>query len=274
MYIARWQYSLESHRLFVSLAPLLPPPRAKYLGRNMLLLFLARQIYPAVPLDVHCEFRILECVHTWLLQQVRIHHALAQGSFNVKSESQVLCAPFVRLFGAADVAIPCPARPRCFTECCDLGALAEKLLASWILPYHVRGVVEVCGFRVGREDIAEEEVCHTTLGMLVWCLCQVYTGPTVAMTPMATTTKLNDCCVVRTTFSPGDKAFQCTRPVSPVKVMDLRGGSGIGLPGKLGVACALREAEKAARATRRADDGWTRGSRSDDRSSEMASVGL
>lgn len=97
---------------------------------------------------------------------------------------------------------------------------------------------------------------------------------TVAMRPMATTMRLNDCCVVRTTFSPGESSVQRTRPVSPVSVMDLRDGCGIGLPGKVGsVAWVLRVVEKAAR-VRRVDDGWMRGSSSEGRSSEMASVGL
>ena len=91
------------------------------------------------------------------------------------------------------------------------------------------------------------------------------------MTPMATTTKLNDCCVVRTTFSPGDSSFHRTRPVSPVKVMDFRGGPGIGLPGI--VSRAGRVVEKAAR-MRRVEDCWMRGSSNDGRRSEMASVGL
>jgi hypothetical protein len=78
---------------------------------------------------------------------------------------------------------------------------------------------------------------------------------TVAMTPTATMTKLNDCCVVRTTFSPGDSSFQRTRPVSPVNVIDFRVGSGKGVPGKVGsFAGAWRVVEKAARA-RRVDDG-------------------
>lgn len=86
--------------------------------------------------------------------------------------------------------------------------------------------------------------------------------------------KLNDCCVVRTTFSPGDSSVHRTRPVSPVNVMDFRVGSGKGVPGKVGsLAGALREVEKAARA-RLVDDGWMRGSSSDGRSSEMTSVGL
>jgi hypothetical protein len=87
-------------------------------------------------------------------------------------------------------------------------------------------------------------------------------------------TRLNDCCVVLTTFSPGDSSFHRTRPVSPVSVIDLRGGRGEGvLEVLLCVAWAWRVVEKAAR-VRRADAGWTRGSGSEGRSSEMASVGL
>ena len=91
------------------------------------------------------------------------------------------------------------------------------------------------------------------------------------MTPTATTTRLKLCCVVRTTFSPGDSSVQRTRPVSPVRVIERRGGGGGGV--ELGVECAGREVEKAARA-RRAEAGWMRGSKRDGRSSEMASVGL
>lgn len=98
---------------------------------------------------------------------MRIHHALAQRPFDVESEAQVGGAPLVCLFCAADVAIAGPARPRCFAECCNLGAIAEQLLAPGILPYHVCGVVEVCGFGVGAEDVAEEEVRHAALDVSV-----------------------------------------------------------------------------------------------------------
>ena len=86
--------------------------------------------------------------------------------------------------------------------------------------------------------------------------------------------RLNDCWVVRTTFSPGESSFHRTRPVSPANVIDFRVGSGKGVPGKVGsLAGAWRVVEKAARA-RRVGDGWMRGSSSDGRKSEIASVGL
>jgi hypothetical protein len=72
---------------------------------------------------------------------------------------------------------------------------------------------------------------------------------TVAIMPTRTTTKLKLCCVVRTAFSPGDKSDHCTRPVSPVNVIDFRCGCDVGLLVELCVvACAYRVVEKAMRA--------------------------
>ena len=98
-------------------------------------------------------------------------------------------------------------------------------------------------------------------------------GPTVAITPTATMARLKLCCVVRTTFSPGDRSDQRTCPVSPVNVMDFLCGADLGLLAGLWAACALGLVEKAARWARRARRGGMRESMSDGRSSAMASVG-
>lgn len=119
-------------------------------------------------LDIHSQLCILEGIHTRLLEQMCVHHTLsAILAFNIKPKAQMLCAPLVCLLGAANVSIPRPSRPGCFAERCNLGPVAEQFLAARVLPYHVGGVIEVCGFRVWGEDVAEEEVGDTTLLVLV-----------------------------------------------------------------------------------------------------------
>lgn len=39
-------------------------------------------------------------------------------------------------------------------------------MAARVLPYQVGGAVEVCGFGVGAEDVAEEKVCDSALDTL------------------------------------------------------------------------------------------------------------
>ena len=240
----------------------------------MILLLFRRQINTSMTLDIDRQLGVLVGCHARLLDQVHMHDALLAIALDKEPELQMVGAPLVRLFCATDKAILCISTERTLAVRCDLGAFTEQFLASWVSPYLLGSFVEVGGFRVGTEDVAEEEVCYATLCMSVRVLRQREVAHTVAMTPTATITKLNDCCVVRTTFSPGDNSFQRTRPVSPVSVIDFRVGSGKGVPGKVGsLAGALRVVEKAARA-RLADVGWMRGSSSDGRSSEMASVGL
>lgn len=91
---------------------------------------------------------------------------------------------------------------------------------------------------------------------------------TVASTPTTTTTRFALCWAVRTAFSPGERSDQRTWPVSPVSVMDLRGGGGGGggRGGEVeGPAKVGRVVERAARRVR--------GRRRRGRSSEMASEG-
>lgn len=90
---------------------LLPPPRAKNLWCNMILLFLRRQINPAMPLDINSQLSILERIHARFLYQMCVHYTLPERALDVESEAQMLSAPFVCLLGAADVTIARPARP-------------------------------------------------------------------------------------------------------------------------------------------------------------------
>jgi hypothetical protein len=227
-----------------------------------------------MPLNIDRQLRVFVRCHAWFLDQMHMHDTLLAVALNEESELQMVCAPLVRLLCAADEAILGIAAERVLAVRCNLGPFAKQFLAPWVLPYLLCGFVEVGGFRIGAEDVAEEEICYASLCMSVWVLRQCRVARTVAMTPTATMIKLNDCWVVRTTFSPGDSSFQRTRPVSPVNVIDFRVGSGKGVPGKVGsLAGALRVMEKAARA-RLVDEGCILGSSNEGRSSEIASVGL
>lgn len=73
-------------------------------------------------------------------------------------------APFVRLFCATDEAVLCVPRPRALAKGGDLGALAEQFLAPGVVADQIGSMVEVGGFGIGTENVAEEEVCHAALG--------------------------------------------------------------------------------------------------------------
>ena len=94
--------------------------------------------------------------------------------------------------------------------------------------------------------------------------------------PTTTTARLALCCVVRTTFSPGDKSDQRTWPVSPVSEIDFLCGFGGGLLVDVCVAWTLHVLDKALRPScaRRLDAGWMRGRRRVGRSRAIASAGL
>lgn len=185
-------------------------------------------------LDIDRQLGVFIRCHARLLDQMHVHHALLAIALDKESELQMVRAPFIRLLCATDEAILRIATESVLAICCDLRAFAEQFLASWVLPYLFGGFIEVGGFRVGTEDVAEEKVCYAALCKSVSVLRERRVAHTVAITPTATMIRLNDCCVVRTTFSPGDSSFQRTRPVSPVKVIDFRVGSGNGVPGKVG----------------------------------------
>jgi hypothetical protein len=136
----------------------------------------------------------------------------------------------------------------------------------------------VGGFGRGGEDVGEKKVAYATLlHVRLWFWLFGNVGEfTVASTPTNTTTRLKLCCVVRTAFSPGERSDHLTCPVSPVNVMLLRCGPGVGFGVELCVACALRLVAKVARPSGalRVDEGCMRGSMNEGRRSAMASLGL
>jgi hypothetical protein len=96
------------------------------------------------------------------------------------------------------------------------------------------GAVEEGGFGGGGEDVGEEDVGYAALFHISNFVEKLggIVGRTSPKTPTTTTTRLKLCCVVRTTFSPGDRCDQCTCPVSPVNVMLFRCGPGVGGRGR------------------------------------------
>jgi hypothetical protein len=123
-------------------------------------------------LDIDRQLGILVCRHARLLDQMHMHDALLAIAFNKESELQMVCAPFVCLLCATDEAILGIAAERVLAVRCNLGAFAKQFLAPWVLPYLLGGFVEVGGFRIGAEDVAEEEICYAALCMSVWVLRQ------------------------------------------------------------------------------------------------------
>lgn len=250
-----------------------------------------------MPLDIDRQHLILIILLARALRQVHIYHPLPQRALHIEPQAQVLCAPLICLRGAVQEAIARISRPGILTVRGDLGTGAEKLLTSGIGADECGGAVEVCSFGGGGEDVGEEEEGDAALrdvnfSSMLWysrIRCGVKNGRTVARTPTTTTMRLKLCCVVRTTFSPGDRSDQRTRPVSPVRVMDLRdgcGGGGGGGGGGLDVVWAartccevengwrLRAGEGAVMGALRHGLGGMRGSAKDGRSSAMASDGL
>ena len=136
----------------------------------MVLLLLRSQINAAMALDIDRQLSILVSRHARLLDQMDIDNTLLPSiSFHEEAELQVLGAPLVRLFGAGEEAIPGLSRPAVLAVRGDLGGVAEQLLASRVGADFLGGFVEVGGFGVGAEDVAEEEVCHAALEfVLVW----------------------------------------------------------------------------------------------------------
>ena len=114
-------------------------------------------------LDIDRQFRILVRCHARLLDQMHVHYALLAIALDKEPELQMLCAPLVRLFRAAYEAILRITTERTLAVRCDLGALAQQFLAPRVLPHLFGGFVEVGGFGVGTEDVAEEEVCYAAL---------------------------------------------------------------------------------------------------------------
>lgn len=84
------------------------------------MLLLARQVNPAVSLDIQGQLGVLEVVLARPLDQVGVDDTLSKRPLDVEPKAQMVGAPFVRLFCAGDVAIAGPARPRCFAKGGDL----------------------------------------------------------------------------------------------------------------------------------------------------------
>lgn len=116
-----------------------------------------------MPLNIHRQLLVLKVALTRPLDQMHMHHALAQRSFYVKFKAHVLSAPPICLLRAADIAIPRQSRPRGFAECCDFGTGAEQRGAAFVGADEGDGAVEVGGFGGGGEDVGEEEVTYAAL---------------------------------------------------------------------------------------------------------------
>jgi hypothetical protein len=130
----------------------------------MILLLLRRQINTPMTLNIDRQLRILIIRHAGLLNQMNIDNPLlARIPFHEEAKLEMLGAPLVRLFCAGKEAVPGLPRPAVLAVRGDLGRLAEEFLAARVGADFLRGFVEVGGFGVGAEDVAEEEVCYAAL---------------------------------------------------------------------------------------------------------------
>jgi hypothetical protein len=144
-----------------------PPPRTKYLGRDPALFIVTHQVDSLVTLDIDGERLVLVLSLTWSLGQMHMYDALTKRALDVELEAQMLCAPLVRLFGAAQIAIARPSRPGAFAKRSDVGAGTEEFLTAGVLAYEGGRAVEVGRLGRGAEDIREEEVADAALGSLL-----------------------------------------------------------------------------------------------------------